>query len=423
MSELGLQGKSDSSLDEVFAEISATWGAFDTDDPFPMLAERRTQTPVMEGDIMVALGLAPFGASGDTRPAYSLFKYDDIVKALRDPGTFSASIWWESFDSLTGRIVMGMDGAEHLLWRRMMMPVFTNRVLDVWRETVVRPVAARSVEELRPAGATDLIHFAQRYPVRMIYEIFGFIDTDRYDDFAVNAITVLLGLTGNPETHARAVEACDRLYAWLLPVVERRRAEGASGDDLISRLINTEVDGQQLDDRQITEFVRSLLPPSTETTARMFANAMCLILERPSVLETLRQQPELIPDALIEAERFDSPISVIPRITTREVEIRGVTIPAGAVISLVLGSANRDEDAFTDPEVYDINRKESRPLAFGFGPHICPGMATARTEIVDAIAALLAGLPGLRLDPDRPQPRIVGAHMRGPSTLPVVWDR
>jgi cytochrome P450 len=124
----------------------------------------------------------------------------------------------------------------------------------------------------------------------------------------------------------------------------------------------------------------------------------------------------------VEGERFDGPIATITRITARDVEVAGVLIPEGAGISLMAGSANRDPDAFPDPDVFDIHREGPMPLVFGLGRHVCPGMNIARSEMATTMLEMFDQLPGLRLDPDAPPPVIRGVHARGPATLRVVWD-
>ncbi len=417
----------------IFAEISESYGSGAIDDPYPLFTERRQTTPVMAGDIMVELGLPSAAAAHQAeRRTFTLFRYDDISGALRDAGTFSSSIWIELFEPLLGRVILGMDGEEHRAWRGLLMPVFTRQSVRTWDETILRPVARQYVDEMEPAKHADLVEFAFKFPLRVIYEIIGFTDDpEAYEEFQATALSILLALAVETDPAkaelmarniGRAVQAAQDLYAGVKPVVERKRAEGATGHDLISHLIRTEFEGGKLDDEQITVFVRSILPAATENTTRQFLNTLTLLLERPTLLDAVRRDPEKLMPAIVEGERCETPAMVVPRITTRDVEVRGVTIPAGSAVLLALGSGNRDEEAFPNPDEFRIDRPGPHPFAFGFGAHICPGMSTARLEIRAMLEALFDRLPNLRFDPDVEQPRIRGVNFRGPSSLPVVWD-
>ena len=198
--------------------------------------------------------------------------------------------------------------------------------------------------------------------------------------------------------------------------------DGAERDDLISHMIRSEFEGGRLDDEQIANFIRTLLPAATENTTRQFLNCLTLLLQRPQLLDAVGQDRSLLPGALAEGERFDGPVAVLSRISTRDVEVAGVAIPEGSGVALVVNSANRDEDAFADADTFEIHRKAGVPLVWGLGRHVCPGMNTARSEIGAALEAMLDQLPNLRLDPDAPPPVIRGVHARGPAALNVVWD-
>jgi cytochrome P450 len=418
--------------EDVFAELSAELGSATVGDPYPVFAERRRTMPVMEGDIMTEFGLPAMAQSLDgTRPMYTLFRYDDIVGALRDPGTFSSSVIMDVFEPLLGRVVLGMDGAEHRSFRGLLMPAFTRRLLEIWNNEIIRPVARELVAELAPTKRANLVDFSLHFPVRMIYRILGFPnDQKSYDEFARAGLTMLLALSGvnpsNPEETARAIERAMResnaLYGSIEKIVEQRRAEGSEGDDFIGHLLRAEFEGERLNDDQIVTFVRSLLPAASETTTRTFLNVMTCLLERPAVMDQLRKDKSLIPKAINEANRLEAATTVLGRITTKEVELRGVRIPAGAGITLAAASGNRDEETFPDPDTFDLQREGPPGLIWGFGPHLCPGMNTARIEMYEAVDALLELLPNLRLDPSEEPPAIVGMMMRSPARLPVVWD-
>jgi cytochrome P450 len=205
--------------------------------------------------------------------------------------------------------------------------------------------------------------------------------------------------------------------------VVRRRGEGfETGDDLISRLLRAEYEGQKLDDHQVTTFVRALLPAAGETTTRTFGSLMTLLLERPEVLARVRADRSLVAKAIDEAVRFEPVATFKVRQAAKDVEIGGVQIPQGSMVQCIVSSANRDEEAFEHSETFDIDRKPKPSFGFGFGPHMCIGQFIAKTELTVALNAVLDLLPNVRLDPSQPAPKITGAQLRGPHELHVIWD-
>jgi cytochrome P450 len=144
------------------------------------------------------------------------------------------------------------------------------------------------------------------------------------------------------------------------------------------------------------------------------------LLERPALLERVRADRALVPKVINEGMRWETASQFLARQATVDVEFRGVKIPAGAALSLASGSANRDEEVFENPDEFDIDRSAKVNLGFGAGPHLCLGMQIAKSEM-EAMLNCLLDLPVLRLDPDAPSPRIVGAQLRGPRALHVVW--
>ena len=215
--------------------------------------------------------------------------------------------------------------------------------------------------------------------------------------------------------------ASESLYKAVLERVSQVRAQGEFGGDLIGRLIVAEYEGRSLDDHEIATFVRSLLPAAGETTTRTFGTAMVLLLERPELLERVTNNRELVSSLIDEAVRYEPVATFKVRQASREVEIRGVTIPEGSMVQCIVASANRDEAAFDGADQFNIDRKVKPSFGFGFGPHVCIGQFIAKSELSVAINAVLDMLPNIRFDPDYPAPVIRGAQLRGPDSLHVVW--
>lgn len=221
----------------------------------------------------------------------------------------------------------------------------------------------------------------------------------------------------NPE---RGLAASAALCDYFAPILEARRAEPK--DDLISALAAAEIDGAKLEDEEIFSFLRLLLPAGVETTYRSLGSLLFALLSDPAQLEAIRADRSLLPQAIEEGVRWESPLLTITRVATRDTELGGVQIPAGATVMPMLGAANRQDDRYPDPDTFDIFRKQKSNVGWGHGVHVCLGMHLARLEMRTAINLLLDRLPNLRLDPDGGDPHIRGQVFRSPTALPVLFD-
>jgi len=388
--------------------------------------DHRANMPVMKGDICAELGATSF-AGHTGRPIYTIFKHADVMKVLRDTKTFTSSILMETGlgQFLDGLMITGLDGDEHRQLRGILQPSFTPAVMEEWRTAYIRPLIQRSfIEPLTALGKAELVStVAVMFPIHVVYAVLGFPDDDpaALEAFGTKALKVLGGMANDPEAKRAAFQAFQELYEPTLAAVQARRASGAEGADLISRLIRAEFEGRTLNDHQITNFVRMMLPAASETTSRTFAIMLVHLFDHPEVLERLRADRSLMRKILDESIRLDSVATFKVRETQAEVTLQDVTIPKGAIISACVGSANRDETVFENPDVFDIDRKQMAAFGFGFGAHMCIGMWLAKVEIEEAIDLLL-DLPNLRLDPDYPHPEVRGVSLRGPDAVHVVWD-
>jgi cytochrome P450 len=266
------------------------------------------------------------------------------------------------------------------------------------------------------------------FPVRAMYALVGFPEDnpDQYNQYAVWALSML---AANQLDKAKAEEgrriaaiAVKSLYDALMEQVKRRRAEGATGDDLITRLMNAEYEGHKLDDHEVATFARSLLPAAGETTTRTFSAAMTFLLTVPGLIDRVRNDRALVSKLIDEAVRFEPSSTFKVRETSADVQIGDVLIPKGSFVQCMVASANRDESAFENPDVFDIDRRQKPSFGFGFGPHMCIGQFVAKLELNCAINGILDLFPNVRLDPEQPAPKIEGAHLRGAKSVHVIWD-
>lgn len=207
---------------------------------------------------------------------------------------------------------------------------------------------------------------------------------------------------------------------YLAPLVEARRS--APTGDLLSELVNAEVDGERLSEERLYGFLRLLLPAGAETTYRALGSALVALLTLPHVRERVEADRSLIPRLVEETLRWETSITMVMRRTTVDTELAGCPIPAGSPVTVLSGSAGRDPGRWPDPDDFDLDREAGAHFGFGGGPHLCLGMHLARLEMEVGVAAVLDMLPGVRLDGDAPAPEVSGYAFRGPAALPVVFD-
>ena len=181
-----------------------------------------------------------------------------------------------------------------------------------------------------------------------------------------------------------------------------------------------EIDGEKLTDDAIISFLRLLLPAGVETTYRSSSNLLYLLLTHPDQLDALQQDRDLIPTAIEEGLRFETALVAVPRTTTREVEIRGITVPADRQLNLCIGSANRDETRWTEAGAFDIHRPRRAHISFAGGIHSCLGMHLARVETRAMLNSLFDRVTDLQLVSDE-DTRIVGMQFRSPTNLAVTF--
>lgn len=417
-------------LEKAFAALSKNYRGLDVD-LYAVSREKRQTTPVMEGDFMASLSVPTHAGQRHGHPTYAVFKYNDIKAVLQDAATFTSGFIAKGLGTFfggDGLIIIAMDGDQHRKARGLLQPVFTPQSVNPWRAEIERSIREEFIAPLVPNKRANLMDFALYFPIRVIYALIGFPQENIGDfyEYAAMGLTILAGPKNDPaeEEAARqnAVSASQGLYDAVIKLVAQRRAEGASGDDLISRLIRAEFEARRLDDMEIATFVRSLVAAGGETTTRTFSSVMTLLLQRPELLARVRDDRSLVSKLIDEAIRFEPTSTVKVRQAARDVEIGGVKIPQGALVQCVIASANRDEDIFENADEFDIDRKLKPSFTFGYGPHMCIGQFVAKLELSAAVNAVLDLFPNVRLDPDQPAPQIQGGQLRGASSIPVIWD-
>lgn len=391
--------------------------------PYPALAELRRRGAVLPGELMELLGSGLPMATGLhalSGPQFTVLGYHEVRAVLRDEaissGAYSATI-----GQFLGRTILEMDDPEHALYRHLVSPMFRPKVLDSWREQVVRPEVTRAVRQLAGRGSADLVtELTLPLPIRIITRMLGLPAAD-VDSFQRLATTMTALETGDSE--AEQAQASAQLDEYFRVGIGARRANPDSNDEtVLGVLCASEVDGRTLTDEEIVSFLRLLLPAGAETTFRAGGSLLFGLLTHPAQLREVRADRTLARAAIEETLRWEPPIMSIGRSPTRPVTIGGVLIPAGSAVHVCLGAANHDASVWESPDDFDVRRKSGAHLAFAHGPHTCIGLHLARMEMAAMLDAVLDLLPNVRLDEQATRPHMTGLAFRSPSALPVRWD-
>ena len=392
-------------------------GAGNVRDPYPDFAEQRRKGPVEKINLAEQMG----ASTGDITPpgsidAYVVHSHDAVSEVLRNGKRFSSKGYAATMGVVMGHTILEMDEPEHSHYRGLIQQAFTRRALERWERDLVRPIVDGMIDRFAPRGHADLVReLTFPFPVNVIAGMLGLPEEDlpQFHRWAVELISVgfdwQLGLA-----------ASKSLADYFRPILNERRKQPR--EDLISVLAHAELDGQRLTDDEIFAFLRLLLPAGAETTYRSSSNLLFGLLTHTDQLDALHEDRSLMDRATEEGLRWEPPLTGIMRMCTEDTEVCGTKIPAGAVIMVNLGAANRDEARRENSEGFDIRRPPKQHMAFAFGPHRCLGMHLARMETRVALDALLDRLPNLRLDPAAEDVHITGQGFRAPRQLPVLFD-
>jgi len=289
------------------------------------------------------------------------------------------------------------------------------------RVAELEPRIRTIIDELlsEPRDEMDVIaDFAVPLPAIVIAELLGVPPEDhpRFKAWSTELISLIGGEGGAELNFARAQTAIDALMEYLGEIVAKRRREPA--DDLISAMLHAQQEHDALTDTELLATSNLLLIAGHETTTNLIGNGLLALLRNPDQLERLRADPSLMPSAVEELLRYDSPVQATVRVTREDVEIGDHTISKGAVVVCVIGSANRDPEVFEQPDRLDLGRVDNRHLSLGFGVHFCLGAPLARLEGQLALGALIERFPDMKLAKEDVEFR---KHpiLRGLTSLPV----
>jgi cytochrome P450 len=377
-----------------------------TQNPYPVYEKLRKDTPLFKV-------MFPQGEFG-----WMITRYEDAVQILKD-SRFSKDMvkrYGSDGQSIFSSNMLFSDPPDHRRLRGLVQKAFTPKLVADMRSHI-QSIADDLLDNLPSQEKMNLIdEFAFPLPIIVISEILGVPLEDR-DKFRMWSNTVINATTAEDRELFQQHE--QEFTDYLMASFAKVRQE--PGDDLISQLVAAEESGEQLTERELLGVVSLLIIAGHETTVNLIGNGILALLEHPEQRDLLIQQPELIHQAIEEMLRYNGPVEFsTSRWASEDMEFRGQQIAKGELVVVALDSANRDEEQFKDPDVFDITREKSAHLAFGKGIHLCLGAPLARLEGEIAISTLLNRFPNMRLQNDvdtlewRP-----GMVVRGVKEIPV----
>jgi cytochrome P450 len=377
------------------------------EDPYPVYARLRAEAPLYRNDEL---------------DFWALSRHEDVLGAFRNPAQlsnrFGVSLDPAAYGPQAERAMsfLAMDPPRHTRMRSLVSKAFTpRRVAEL--EDRVRAIALEHLEPALARGEFDFVgDFAGRMPMDVISEMIG---VPRQDRTEVRRLADLLvhreaGLFDIPQA---GKEAALTMAGYFADMVADRR--GAPSDDLTSALLEADLDGDRLGDDEVISFLFLMTVAGNETTTKLLANAWYWGWRFPDERAKVLADPARVTDWVEETLRYDTSTQMLLRVTSGDVELLGTVLADGSRVLLLVGSANRDERAFPDPDRYDLDRDTSRLVSFGSGRHFCLGAALARLEARVGLAELVARVADYDVD-DAAAERVHSINVRGFASLPTA---
>lgn len=370
--------------------------------PFPWYAEMRASAPVY------------YDPSFDS---WSVFRYEDVQRVLSDHAAFSSRFRGTSGSMANplGSSLISTDPPRHRQLRSLVSQAFTPKAIAAL-EPRITSITHELLDRVIDSGEMDVVKdLAYPLPVIVIAELLGIPPEDR-DRFKYWS-DVIVGSTGGDYTNVRAIQMEAGAY-FMQTLAERRQNPR---EDLISGLLQAEIDGEKLSDLDLLGFCILLLVAGNETTTNLLGNAILCFDEHPEVYEELRADSSLLPGAIDEVLRYRSPVQHMYRVVVSDMEFGGQRFQEGQGMVARIGSANRDESQFPEPDRFDIRRDPNRHLAFGSGIHFCLGAPLARLEGRIVLGAMMERMRDIRQVPGVALEPLGSALIFGVKSLPVTF--
>jgi cytochrome P450 len=378
--------------------------------PYPTYAELRRNSPVCQVD--------PLGY-------WALTRFEDVVAAFKNPQVFSSMGMrvatkpaWLGHNPFADSMI-GMDPPHHGRLRSIVNRAFGPASM-ARLEKRVRAYARQFAESIPTDKPVDFIDsFALKLPASVIGELIGLDPSDhpRCKRWADDLTSITATAADNTKRQEEIRQTVKETEQYMSEVIASRRREPR--EDMVTDLLNARVDGEALTDTELMSFQFLLLVAGLETTIHLMGHSMRILLERPDLVARLRADRSLIPRYVEEVLRFEPPVQSIIRLTTADTEVRGVTIPKGSRVALLIGSANHDEAQFPDADTFNMDREGGvNNMPFGHGVHFCLGAPLARMEARFGLEELLERFSGF--ESAGPLKWNLSFTVRGPVHLPIL---
>jgi len=392
------------------------------EDPYPVLRQLREEDPVHWSD---SIG------------GWVLTRYDDIVTTFKDVSHFSnegrlakaveylpAEIRanFKTFeDHYRLKSLIHSDPPDHTRLRGLITKAFTPRVVEAMRPRI-QQITVELLDAVRPDGRMDVVKdLAIPLPVTVLAEIFGVPKSDLglFKGWADDLLAFQGVNKPAVELLERSQKALVEIRAYLSELVNHKRREPSQ--DLLTALVAAESEGGRLTEKELVNSCITLLVAGHETTTSLIGNGLYTILRHQDQWQLLKQNRSLLPSAMEEMLRYESPVARQPRLMKHDAEMGGKRLREGQMVFQMLNAANRDPGYFTDPDHFDIRRQKNPHLAFGLGVHFCVGATLARTEGDIVFSTLMKRLPEVRLVDEKPHWDLQKPNSRMMKTLDVAF--
>jgi cytochrome P450 len=376
-------------------------------DPYPIYKRLRDEEPVSFVDAV---------------DLWLVTRWDDVQHVDKTPDLFTGETEPSTLNRTFGKNLLGSEGAYHQRIRSIIYPAFRVQAIGHYPDEVITPIANQLIDSFAGRGEVEFVsEFAEPLSTKVVKRTLGLgeIDDDTLRRWFAELALGAANFEGDPDKQAVADRASQEVNETVQPILDRLETE--PDDTVLSNMLHSEVDGQRLTREEIQSNLKVMIVGGLQAGTDLIALSLWALLSHPEQADEVKAKPELINQAVEEGARWHSPVGTSTRQTTRDTELGGMKLEKGSLVAAVLASANRDERNWTDPDRFDIHRREGAHLAFATGPHLCIGARLGRYEARTSWRILFERLPNLRLDPDRPI-EISGWEFRSPHHLHLLFD-
>ncbi|MBD0318623.1 MAG: cytochrome P450 [Thermoleophilia bacterium] len=376
-------------------------------DPYPIYKRLRAEAAAVYVD---AVGL------------WLVTRWDDVNYVDKTPALFTGETEPSTLNRTFGKNLLGSEGEYHARIRSIIYPAFRVQAIGHYPDDVIAPIAHELIDAFAGRGEVEFVsEFAEPLSTKVVKRTLGLgeIDDDTLRRWFAELATGAANFEGDPEKQAIADAASREVNETIQPLLDR--LEGEPDDTVLSNMLHSEVGGERLTREEIQSNLKVMIVGGLQAGTDLIALSLWALLSHPDQAEQVKADPALVNQAIEEGARWHSPVGTSTRQTTRDTELGGSRLEKGSLVAAVLASANRDERNWSNPDRFDIHRREGAHLAFATGPHLCIGARLGRYEARTSWRILFERLPGLRLDPDRPT-EITGWEFRSPHHLHLLFD-